>query len=90
MITIKDRSGVTLSVVVSSATSYVDHAATAPTIANVTVGQPIGVVGTLSGSTVSATKIIIDGPRDLGPHPAGVPESDLGPIGSIPSAPIGD
>jgi hypothetical protein len=89
-ITIKDRSGATLSIVVSSATSYVDHAATAPTIANVTVGEPIGVVGMLSGSTVSATQIIIDRPPNFGPHPADLSESNLGPIGSFPSTPIGD
>jgi hypothetical protein len=65
--TITTRDGTTVTVNVSSATTYRDRAVTSPTIANVTVGEHVAVFGTDSSNVVAATGVAIGGPGAGGP-----------------------
>ncbi len=52
------RGAATITVTVSSATTYLDHGVSAPTVANVTAGERVEVFGSVSGTNaVDATKI---------------------------------
>jgi preprotein translocase subunit YajC len=65
--TITARGGTTVTVNVSSATTYRDRAVTSPTIANVTVGAHVAVFGTDTSNVVTATTVAIGGPGAGGP-----------------------
>jgi preprotein translocase subunit YajC len=60
--TITNQDGTTVTVNVSSTTTYLDQGVTSPTIANVTVGEHVAVFGTDTSDTVTATKVAIGNP----------------------------
>jgi hypothetical protein len=60
--TITTRNGTTVTVNVSSTTTYLDQGVTSPTIANVTVAEHVAVFGTDASNTVTATKVAIGNP----------------------------
>jgi hypothetical protein len=68
--TLTNKAGTTVTVNVSSSTTYRDQSATSPTIANVTVGEQVAVFGTDTSNTVAATSVAIGVPSG-GPGPAG-------------------
>ncbi|MBF6557144.1 MAG: hypothetical protein IVW52_13435 [Acidimicrobiales bacterium] len=84
---ITGRDGTTVTVNVSSATTYHDRAVTSPTIANVTVGEHVAVFGTDNSNVVTATGVAIGGPGAGGPggRPGGGPGRELG--GAPPAMP---
>ena len=53
-------------VTVTSTTSFASRAVTSPTYANVCVGDVVGVVGTVSGSTVTADTVYVTPPQPQG------------------------
>ncbi len=68
---ITTRHGATIVVNVTSTTSYTEHGVSSPTLTNVTIGELVAVFGTSSGSSVSATEVVIWAPRSgLGTEPA--------------------
>ncbi len=79
---LKEANATTVTVDVSSTTTYRDRAVSSPGLSNVTVGEQVAVAGKLSSGTVSATAVTIgapDGPGFGGP--------DLGDgVGSTGSA----
>ena len=77
--TLTDQSGTTVTVDVSSSTTYRDPGVTSPTIADVTVGEHVAVFGTESSAVVTATSVGIGGPPTGGPSWPGGPG---GPGGS--------
>jgi hypothetical protein len=79
--TLKDRSGATITVDVNSSTTYDDQTVSSPTIANVTVGEQVGVIGTESSDTVAATEVHIGGPGGPGGPGHGSGSGVVGPIG---------
>ncbi len=60
--TVKNHDGTTVTVDVSSSTTYGDPSVTSPSLSNVTVGEHVFVVGTTSSGTVTATKVMIGMP----------------------------
>jgi len=67
--TITTRAGATVTVDVGSSTTYRDAKVTSATLADVTVGEQVAVVGSESSGTVTATSVMIGMPP--GPHPGG-------------------
>jgi hypothetical protein len=61
--TVTTWSGSTMTVEVSSATTYVERGVSAPSLSNVTVGELVAVFGSTSGTTVNATEVAIAQPR---------------------------
>jgi hypothetical protein len=59
--TVKDRAGTTVTVDVTSSTTYKDAGVASPTIADVTVGERVAVQGTTASGTVTATSVLIGG-----------------------------
>ena len=53
------KSTTTYSVDVTSSTTYMEPGVSAPTFANVCVGELVGAIGGVSGTTVAATKVFI-------------------------------
>lgn len=80
--TLTDRDGKTVTVDVSSTTTYREAGVTSPTLADVKVGSHVAVFGTEAGSTVTATSVGIGMPGGPGGHGDG--DGD-GPIGPGPS-----
>jgi preprotein translocase subunit YajC len=85
--TIIARDGTTVTVNVSSATTYRDRAVTSPTVANVTVGEHVAVFGTDTSNVVTATSVAIGQPGGgmTGPGygPGGTPPVALGTVKSV-------
>ncbi len=82
--TIATSGGTTVTVDVSDSTKYLDHDATTPSFANVTVGQHVAVFGTDTSNVVAATSVAIGAPPAGGP--GGMPG---GPGGGSPPAAVG-
>ena len=78
--TITAQDGTSVTVNVSSATTYMDQGVTSASIANVTVGEHVAVFGTDTSNTVAATSVAIGTP------PAG---GKGGPIGASSGSPGG-
>jgi hypothetical protein len=74
------QDGTTVTVNVSSATTYMDQGVTSASIANVTVGEHVAVFGTDTSNTVAATSVAIGSP------PAG---GKGGPMGASSGSPGG-
>ena len=66
--TIKTKDGTTVTVDVSSSTTYRDRDVTSPTLANVTVGEMVAAFGTKTANTVTATSVAIGEPGGPGVH----------------------
>ncbi len=60
---ITTRLGTALTVDVTDSTTYVEHGVSGPSLANVTEGEFVAVLGTISGTTVTATEVVIAPPR---------------------------
>jgi preprotein translocase subunit YajC len=83
--TLKAKDGSTVTVDVSSATTYRDRDVTSPTFANVTVGETVAAFGTKTGSTVAATSVGIGGPGGGpgGGGPGGSPPAAVGTVVTV-------
>lgn len=92
--TVTDDSGKTLTVDVSSSTTYVDPSLSSPTFADVKTGDFVAVIGTTASNTVTATKVYVspagDGPGGgpgwggRGPGGAGgTPPAVAGKVASV-------
>jgi hypothetical protein len=79
--TITTPSGATVTVNVSSSTTYRDPSVSSATLANVTVGEQVAVFGTESSDTVTATSVGIGNPPAAG---KGGPGAGNGPFGGTP------
>ena len=79
--TITTQSGATVTVNVSSSTTYRDPSVSSATLANVTVGEQVAVFGTESSDTVTATSVGIGNPPAAG---KGGPGAGQGPFGGTP------
>jgi hypothetical protein len=87
--TLTEHDGTVVTVNVGSSTTYLDRGVTSPTIANVTVGEHVAVVGTDASNTVTATKVLIGGPHGPGGPRWGMPGSSgsgTGPTGAATTA----
>ena len=62
--TIVTHAGITLTVTVSGATTFLDEAAGSPSFATMAIGQRVAVFGPLSAGTITATAVAIAGPGD--------------------------
>ena len=83
--TVTDRSGSTITVAVSSSTTYMDPSVSSAGISNVTVGEHVAVVGTTTSGTVTATQVLIGTPG--GPGGAFAPQGAAAPRwGGVPPA----
>jgi preprotein translocase subunit YajC len=60
--TLTTSDGSTVTVHVSSSTKYMDPGVSSPSLANVTVGEHVAVIGTESSNTVTATSVLIGVP----------------------------
>ncbi len=85
--TIKTKDGTTVTVDVSSSTTYRDRDVTSPTLANVTVGEMVAAFGTETSNTVTATSVDIGGPGGPGGHggPGGSPPAAVGTVATVGS-----
>lgn len=81
--TITTRSGSTETIDVAVGTTYIERGTSSPSLSNVAVGDLVAVFGSTSGTTVSATEVIISPPRPSNP---GQPVS----AGKVASAPSGN
>ncbi len=79
-----------MTVNVGSSTTYVDPGVSSPTLANVTVGEHVAVVGTESSGTVTATRVLIGmppmggrGAGGFGPDGPGGPPTAVGTVKSV-------
>ncbi len=83
--TLTGRDGTTVTVDVSSTTTYVDPAVTSPSLADVKVGAHVAVFGTDSSNTVTATKVAIGGPDGPGGRHGmgGTPPAAVGTVASV-------
>ncbi len=79
--TLTEQDGTTVTVNVTSATTYRDRDVTSPTIANVTVGEHVAVFGTDTSNVVSATSVAIGDP---GGGPGGPGDPRGGTRGGTP------
>jgi hypothetical protein len=84
--TITAQDGTTVTVNVSSATTYMDQGVTSASIANVTVGQHVAVFGSDTSNTVAATNVAIGNPPTGG---KGGPMGAPGGKGGTPPAAVG-
>ena len=93
--TIVDRKGVTTVVnVTPGTTTYLERGVTAPSFANIGIGDEIAVQGTLSAGIVSATAVMIEVPPVLRTplpevHGAPLPGIQYGSSGTTTSLPGG-
>jgi hypothetical protein len=93
--TVTTRSGSTLTVDITDATTYRDHGVTSPSFANVKVGETVVVFGTETSGTVAATSVGIG--TSAGPggsfsgrpasRPGGRPGGSGGRAGARPTRP---
>jgi hypothetical protein len=60
---ITTRSSTTLTVDVTASTTYAERGVSSPTLADVTQGELVAVFGTISGTTVTASEVVIVPPR---------------------------
>ena len=83
--TLTTHDGTTVTVDVSSATTYLDQGVTSPTLSDVKVGDHVAVFGTDSSNTVTATKVAIGGPGGHDGHGpfGGTPPAAMGTVASI-------
>jgi hypothetical protein len=81
--TITAQDGTSVTVNVSSATTYMDQGVTSASIANVTVGEHVAVFGTDTSNTVAATSVAIGDP------PAGGKGGPMGASSGSPGGPRG-
>lgn len=79
--TVTTRGGATVTVDVTATTTYVDHAVADPTLTNVTVGERVGVFGTWSGTTITASEVVIASMQTIVPRVV---------AGKVATAPSGD
>ncbi|HEY5110184.1 MAG TPA: hypothetical protein VII96_11300 [Acidimicrobiales bacterium] len=84
--TLTTHDGAKVTVDVSGTTTYVDHAVTTPSIADVKVGDHVAVFGTEASNTVAATKVAIAGAG--GPGDGDGPGGHMG-FGGTPPAAVG-
>jgi preprotein translocase subunit YajC len=75
--TVASHDGTTVTVDVSSSTTYTDPSVTSPTFSTIKVGDHVAVFGTDTSDTVTATKVAIGGPD--GPGGPGGPDGPGGP-----------
>ncbi len=61
--TIETRSGATETIEISNSTTYLERGVSSPSLTNVGAGDLVAAFGTTSGSTVSASQIVISVPR---------------------------
>ncbi len=89
-LTTEDKSTVTVNV--SSSTTYRDPSVTSPTIANVTVGEHVAVFGTDTANVVTATSVAIGDPPSGGKGGPGGPGGRGGtpPVAMGTVASVGD
>ena len=85
-LTTQDKTTVTVNV--SSTTTYRDPSVTSPTLANVTVGEHVAVFGTDTSNVVTATSVAIGDPHSGGPGGPGGPGSPPAAMGTVAS--VGD
>ncbi|MGD0218875.1 MAG: hypothetical protein ABSC73_00180 [Acidimicrobiales bacterium] len=71
--TVLTWNGTTMTVDVTASTTYAEYGVSAPSIANVLQGEFVGVFGTTSGTTVSASEVVIVGSRAHGLFGSGPP-----------------
>jgi hypothetical protein len=82
---ITTRDGTTVTVNVSSSTTYRDHDVSSPSLANVTVGEQVAVFGTDSANVVTATSVAIGAPPAGAPGGASGSKSGSKPSGTPPA-----
>ncbi|MDA8297733.1 MAG: DUF5666 domain-containing protein [Actinomycetota bacterium] len=77
---VKNAAGSTYTINVSSSTTYREHGDSSASLSKLSVGDHVAVIGTASGTTVSATAVLIGMGDGLGPfgHPGG-------PFGAAPA-----
>jgi hypothetical protein len=63
---ITTRSGSSLTVDVTSSTIYLERGVTSPSLTNVAEGDVVAVFGTTSGTTVTATQVVISSGQGRG------------------------
>ncbi|HEX3462089.1 MAG TPA: hypothetical protein VHT49_14380, partial [Acidimicrobiales bacterium] len=83
--TLKAKDGTTVTVDVTSSTTYRDRDVTSPTLADVTVGEMVAAFGTKTASTVAATSVDIGAPDGPGGHggPGGSPPAAVGTVATV-------
>jgi len=73
--TVKNHAGTTVTVDVSSSTTYSDPTVSSASLSNVTAGEQVAVIGSVSSDVVTATKVLIGvptaGPGGRGFGPGG-------------------
>ena len=74
--------GTTDTVDVSPTSTFWEHGITAPTFANVCVGEKVGAVGTISSATVTATGVFI-APPPIPKPPIPKPQGVFGTVASV-------
>ena len=84
--TLTTHDGTTVTVDVSSSTTYADPSVTSPTFSTIKVGDHVAVFGTDASNTVTATKVTIGGPDGHG-GPGGSGDHDG--FGGTPPAAFG-
>ncbi len=83
--TLKTTSGTSVTVDVSSTTTYRDRGVTSPSFANVSVNEHVAVFGTTSSGTVSATSVLIGGAGGHVGFGEGAPPAASGIVTSLGS-----
>ena len=78
--TITTHAGTTLTVDVTTSTTYVERGVSSPSLADVTQGALVALFGTISGTTVSATEVSIWVPKVASNQPVAA-----GTVASVPA-----
>jgi endonuclease YncB( thermonuclease family) len=84
--TLTTQDNTTVTVNVGTTTTYRDAGVTAPTLANVTVGEHVAVFGTDTANVVTGTSVAIGDPPGGGPGghgPGGSPPAAVGTVASV-------
>ncbi len=93
--TLKEANGDSVTVDVTSSTTYRDPSVSSPSLSDVTTGKRVAVLGTSSSGTVTATTVLIGiptgpggagGPGGGGPHG---PDGSGWPVGNAPAGSTG-
>ena len=79
---ITTHSGTSLTVEVTGSTTYAERGVTSPTLADVTLGELVAVFGTLSGTTVTASEVVIWVAKTSGFRPAAAGTVTVPPAGA--------
>jgi hypothetical protein len=82
--TLETRNKTTVTVGVTSTTTYRDPTVASASFADVKVGERVGVVGTTTSDTVDATSVMIGTPRGPGGKP-GTVGGGVSPKGARPA-----